>query len=161
MTGGEYADLIAQYILFNFGDRHIKVYREVPLGKSIIGKNRRIDILVVCEHTNQAFAIECKYQASIGTVDEKIPYAIEDMRALRMEGCIVYAGEGFSVGVLHMLQASELACSCYPNPENLTASKSSRELDHLLAMHFTWWDILVGQKQPIERSVRDENQKII
>ena len=148
MTGGEYADLIAGYILFNFGEKNIKVYREVALGKSIIGKNRRVDILVVCEETNDAFAIECKFQASQGTVDEKIPYALEDMDALRIEGCIVYAGEGFSAGVLHLLQASEQACYCNPNPANLCSTAHTRELDHLLSMHFKWWDRLVGDKKP-------------
>ena len=75
MTGKEYADLIAAYLVKNFGERGIKVYREVTLGKTIIGKNRRIDVFVVHEPTQKAFAVECKYQDSQGTVDEKIPYA--------------------------------------------------------------------------------------
>ena len=80
MTGADYANLIAAYILENFGDRGVTVYREVNIGKSIIGKNRRIDVLVLCEQQNEAFAIECKYQETHGTVDEKIPYALEDMK---------------------------------------------------------------------------------
>ena len=51
---------------------------------------------------NKAFAIECKFQDSEGTVDEKIPYALDDLQALPMAGCIAYAGTGFSEGVRYM-----------------------------------------------------------
>ena len=67
-----------------------------------------------CERDNKAFAIECKFQESVGTVDEKIPYALDDLRALPMAGSIAYAGKGFSEGVLHMLRASPHAAYCLP-----------------------------------------------
>jgi hypothetical protein len=146
MTGHEYANLIADYLVENFSDRGIIVYREVNIGKSIIGKNRRVDLFVLCGET--AYAIECKYQDSSGTADEKMPYALENMRALNMGGCIVYAGMGFSVGVLHMLQASEMAAYCLPTLGDLQSNKETRELDHLLAMHFGWWDLLISGKKP-------------
>ncbi len=146
MTGHEYANLIADYLIQNFSDRGIVVYREVSIGKSIIGKNRRVDLFVLKD--NLAYAIECKFQDSSGTADEKMPYALENMRALNMGGCIVYAGIGFSVGVLHMLQASDIAAYCLPNPEDLDSTKETRELDHLLAMHFGWWDLLVAGRKP-------------
>jgi hypothetical protein len=92
MTGHEYANLIADYLVENFSDRGIIVYREVNIGKSIIGKNRRVDLFVLCGET--AYAIECKYQDSSGTADEKMPYALENMRALNMGGCIVFANPG-------------------------------------------------------------------
>ncbi|MCD6496795.1 MAG: hypothetical protein J7M25_00625 [Deltaproteobacteria bacterium] len=123
MTGTEYANLIASYIVKNYEDRGIPAYREVGIGKSISGKNRRIDILVVCEPLNDAFSVECKYQDSAGTVDEKIPYALQDIKAMHMGGCIVYAGQGFSEGVLHMLQGSEIAAweSRVPTSSNANA----------------------------------------
>ena len=152
MTGREYADLIARYILKNYGDRGVTVYREVDIGKSIIGKNRRIDIFVISH--SEAFAIECKYQDSQGTVDEKIPYALEDISAMHMGGCIVYAGSGFSTGVLHMLQASEVAAYCLPDPETLNPSRDTKELDHQLAVHFRWWDLLIRKKKPFELTDR-------
>ena len=89
-----------------FAARGVKVYREIRVGKSIIGKNRCIDVFCVCEVTSKAFAIECKFQDSEGTVDEKIPYTLADLEAMPMAGCIAYAGKGFSAGVLHMLRAS-------------------------------------------------------
>ena len=99
-----------------FGARGLRAYREVRIGKTIIAKNRCIDIFCVSEKGNDAFAIECKFQESEGTVDEKIPYALDDLKALSMAGCIAYAGKGFSKGVLHMLEASPYAAYCLPIP---------------------------------------------
>ena len=149
MTGGEYSTLVAVYVAGRFGDRGLKVYQEVRIGKSIIGKNRCIDVFAVCDRDNKAFAIECKYQESVGTVDEKIPYALDDLRALPMAGCIAYAGRGFSDGVLHMLRASPHAAYCLPHTAQVHASADTRELDHLLAMHFGWWDLLVAGRTPV------------
>jgi hypothetical protein len=149
MTGAEYANLVGGYISKRFGPRGVKVYREIRVGKTIIGKNRRIDILCVNEGGNTAFAIECKFQDSQGTVDEKIPYALDDLRALPMSACIAYAGQGFSDGVLHMLSASRDAAYCLPTPGLAETSADTWELDHLLAVHFGWWDVLVEKSKPI------------
>jgi hypothetical protein len=149
MTGTEYANLVGMYVWQRFASRDLKVYREVRLGKTIIGKNRCVDIFCVSERTNQAFAIECKYQDSQGTVDEKIPYALDDLTSLPMAGCIAYAGRGFSEGVLHMLRASRQAAYCLPMDGQVAASAETWELDHLLAVHFGWWDVLVENKKPI------------
>jgi hypothetical protein len=148
MTGHEYANLIADYVYKNFSDRKITVYREVSVGKTIIGKNRRVDIFVLSKDTQEAFAIECKYQDSTGTAEEKIPYALSNMKSLPMGGCIAYAGIGFSEGVLHLLEASEIAAYCNPDMHDLRSGKTTQELDHLLAIHFRWWDVLVSGKKP-------------
>lgn len=149
MTGGEYANLVASYVARRFGSRGLKVYREIKVGKTIIGKNRCIDIFCVCDSTNKAFAIECKFQDSQGTVDEKIPYALDDLHALPMAGCIAYAGRGFSDGVLHMLGASPHAAYCLPVTAQAESTMGTRELDHLLATHFGWWDVLVERRKPL------------
>jgi hypothetical protein len=149
VTGGEYANLVALYVSKRFGVRGLKVYREVKIGKTIIAKNRCIDIFCVSEKSNDAFAIECKFQDSEGTVDEKIPYALDDLKALSMAGCIAYAGKGFSKGVLHMLEASPNAAYCLPVSNQTDTSPDTWELDHLLATHFRWWDVLVGRKSAV------------
>lgn len=146
MTGHDYANRIAGYIAKNYGERGAAVYREVSIGKSIIGKNRKVDLLVLA--AERAFAIECKYQESQGTADEKIPYTLSDMAALPMGGCVAYAGGGFSPGVVHMLEGSELAAYCLPAAPELAPGRTTRELDHLLAMHFGWWDVIVAGKAP-------------
>lgn len=149
MTGSDYANLVASYLAKRYGPRGLKVYREVRVGKSIIGKNRCIDVFCVREEDSRAFAVECKYQESVGTVDEKIPYALDDLDALPMAGCITYAGKGFSDGVLHMLNASPRAAFCFPFEGQTHSSTDTRELDHLIAAHFGWWDVIVGPKAPV------------
>jgi hypothetical protein len=148
VTGAQYASLVASYVSRRFGSRGLKVYREIRVGKSIIGKNRCIDVFCVSDD-NKAFAIECKFQDSAGTVDEKIPYALDDLRALPMAGAIAYAGKGFSQGVLHMLRASSHAAYCLPAQGQELSSADTRELDHLLSTHFAWWDVLVSGRTPV------------
>lgn len=149
MTGADYANLVAVYLSKRFGARGLRVYREIRVGKSIIGKNRCIDVFCVSDTNNDAFAIECKFQDSPGTVDEKIPYALDDLAALPMAGCIAYAGRGFSEGVLHMLGAAPRAAYCLPLDGQAESSAETRELDHMLATHFGWWDVLIAGKKPI------------
>jgi hypothetical protein len=153
MTGNEYADLIASYLVKNFSARGVTVYREVSLGKTIIGKNRHVDIFVLHAESDHALAIECKYQDSAGTVDEKIPYAIQDMQAMGMSVCLAYAGSGFSDGILHMLAGCPIAASCMP-PESLESCRETRELDVALAMTFRWWDLVVANKRPFVLPLR-------
>jgi len=147
LSGKEYADLVAAYILKNFGARGLTVYREVSMGKTIIGKNRHVDILVLHEQRSVVLAIECKYQDTLGTVDEKIPYAIQDMQAMGLPVCLVYAGAGFSSGILHMLAACPIAAQCLP-AASLEPSRETRELDIAVAMAFGFWDLVVGHKKP-------------
>jgi hypothetical protein len=154
MTGAAYANEVAAYVARRFGVRGVKVYREIRVGKTIIGKNRCVDVLCVREADARALAIECKYQESPGTVDEKIPYALDDLAALPMAGCIAYAGRGFSEGVLHMLRAAPRAAYCLPAAGQLDSSDDTRELDHLLAAHFGWWDVVIGGKKPVDPGPR-------
>jgi hypothetical protein len=149
VSGTEYANLVATYLVNRFGPRGLKVYREIRIGKTIIGKDRCVDVFCVSEDSQKAFAIECKFQDSQGTVDEKIPYALEDVRSLPMPGCIVYAGGGFSTGVQHMLAASPIAAYCLPTPGQSMTTAETRELDHVLAVHFGWWDVLVDKRVPV------------
>jgi len=151
MTGNEYADLIASYLVKNFSARGVTVYREVSLGKTIIGKNRHVDIFVLHAESDHALAIECKYQDSAGTVDEKIPYAIQDMQAMGMSVCLAYAGSGFSDGILHMLAGCPIAAACLP-PPTLEPTRETRELDVAVAMAFKWWDLAVQNKRPFTLS---------
>jgi len=64
-----------------------------------------------------------------------------------MSGCLVYAGEGWSAGVLHLLRASLYAAHCLPSAL-LGPSETTRERDHLLTMHVGWWDVLTRGKHP-------------
>ena len=120
MKPHDYRDLIAAYIDANFSSHGVVVYTEVSLGKTIIGKNRKLDVLALRKADQRALAIETKYQQVPGTTDEKIPYALLDLEALWIPGCLVYAGEGWSEGVLHTLQGDPAAPSTvYPDVQTL------------------------------------------
>jgi len=98
--------------------------------------------LAVRPEDGKGVAIECKYQDSLGTVDEKIPYALQDLDALWMPGILAYAGRGWSRGVLHSLEASRLGANCLPD-QTLARTKQTRELDHMLAAIFGFWDLVL------------------
>jgi hypothetical protein len=158
VTGNEYKLRVARYVVSAYGGRGVDVFDEVTIGTSMLGKPRRIDLLIRERDTRAALAIECKYQDSAGTVDEKIPHALQDLGALRMPAVIVYSGAGFSSGVLHLLRASPLAAYCFPD-ESLKPLPRQRaaeafhsgtwQLDHVLAQTFGWWDVIVGDRQPM------------
>jgi len=157
MTGTEYRRRIGRYVARSCGARGVEVFEEVPLGTSIIGKQRRVDLLVVARGAARACALECKFQESSGTVDEKIPYALQDLAALPFPGVIIYAGVGFSEGVLHLLQSSERAAYCLPD-ETLAPrprrpgdpiDSGTWQLDHALALAFGWWDLIVAGRTPL------------
>jgi hypothetical protein len=143
MTGHQYRDLIASYILNNYGANGLVVYVEVSLGKTVIGKDRCIDVFVVRPDDRKALAIECKYQDSLGTVDEKIPYALQDLEALWVPGVLVYAGKGWSKGVMHTLEGSRLAAYCLPDRASLARGKQTRDLDHILSATFGLWEYVL------------------
>lgn len=158
MTGNEYRKRIASYLFAAYWDRGIQVYEEVNVGTSIIGKQRRVDLFLLLPGERKALALECKYQDTAGTADEKIPYTLQDLAALRMPSVLAYAGVGFSEGVLHLLQSSELAAYCLPDDSLKPLPRRNGEsidsgtwqLDHALAMAFGWWDILVANRTPLE-----------
>ncbi len=147
MTGNQYRDLIARYVHRTFGPAGLVVYTEISLGKTIIGKDRKIDVFIIRESDQRAIALECKYQDTQGTTDEKIPYALDDLKALRMPGCLVYAGSGWSSGVLHTLAGSPLASFCLPDRESLARNPNTRELDHVLAMTFGLWSMVLPESR--------------
>ena len=151
MTGHGYRDLIAAYIHHQYADHGLVVYREVNLGKTIIGKDRQIDVFVMRPLDQKAIAIECKYQDAQGSVDEKIPYALQDLEALWIPGCLVYAGRGWSRGVLHQLEGSRLGAYCLPERPNLQRSKATRELDYLLAATFGFWEQIIPASKRYKR----------
>lgn len=151
LTGNGYRDLIAAYIHHQYGEHGLVVYREVNLGKTIIGKDRQIDVFVVRPADQKAIAIECKYQDALGSVDEKIPYALLDLEALWVPGCLVYAGRGWSRGVLHQLEGSRHAAYCLPERPALQRSKATRELDYLLAATFGFWEQIIPASKRYKR----------
>jgi len=69
---------------------------EVEVGRRIWGARRRIDVVVRHPGTRLTLGIECKYQATQGTAQEKIAATIEDMKGWPIRGIVVFDGDGFT-----------------------------------------------------------------
>jgi hypothetical protein len=48
-----------------------------------------------------------------------------------------------------MLNAAPRAAYCLPADGQAESSADTRELDHLIAAHFGWWDVIIGAKPPV------------
>lgn len=56
VTGNGFRDLIAAYVHHQYSERGLVVYREVNLGKTIIAKDRQIDVFVMRPSDQKAIA---------------------------------------------------------------------------------------------------------
>lgn len=69
---------------------------QVPVARRIWGAKRKIDIVLTHKETRKTLGIECKYQGTGGTAEEKIPATIQDISAWPIPGIVVFSGEGFT-----------------------------------------------------------------
>jgi hypothetical protein len=147
LGGKPYRQLVAAHVAKTFAGADLLVYEEVPLGSSIIGKDRHVDILVLSKKTGHAVGLQAKYQASAGTTDEKIHYALADCAAMWIPAVVVYGGPGWSLGVRHTLEASRHAVRAEVNSAGQVGE--SAELDSFLAAQFGLWATILKNKKPV------------
>lgn len=76
---------------------------EVKVGRRLWGAERRIDIVLTDPSTRRTIGVECKYQGTSGTAEEKIPAIIDDISAWPIPGLVVFDGAGFSTNMRHYL----------------------------------------------------------
>lgn len=69
---------------------------EVSVGRRIWGARRRIDVVLRNPDTRKSLGVECKFQGSRGSAEEKIAGTIEDIAAWPIRGIVVFDGAGFS-----------------------------------------------------------------
>jgi len=79
---------------------------QVRVARRIWGAVRRIDIVLTHAETRRTLGIECKFQGTQGTAEEKIPSTIQDIAAWPIRGLVVFAGEGFTPNMRSFLIAS-------------------------------------------------------
>ncbi len=80
-------------------------------GRRIWGAERRIDVVFTDPQTRKRLGVECKFQGSSGSAEEKIPTTLQDIAAWPIPGIVVFAGEGFSPHMRSFLIASGRAVS--------------------------------------------------
>ena len=74
----------------------LMVAREVEVGRRLWGSKRRIDLILTAPESGQRLGVECKYQRTPGTAQEKIPAVIADIESWPIDGIVAYDGPGFS-----------------------------------------------------------------
>lgn len=89
----------------------LQVQSQVAVGRRIWGAQRRIDVVLKHPETRVSLGVECKYQGTSGSAEEKIPATIEDMRAWPIRGLVVYGGSGFSTNMESYLLSTGVAVS--------------------------------------------------
>lgn len=85
------------------------VETEVRVGRRIWGSRRCIDVVLRHPETRVSIGIECKYQGTSGSAEEKIPATIEDIRAWPIRGIVVFDGEGFTENMRYFLVSTGMA----------------------------------------------------
>jgi hypothetical protein len=75
-------------------------------GRRIWGAERRIDVIFTHPETRRRLGLECKYQGTSGTAEEKVPAIIQDLAAWPIPGLVVFSGAGFSANIKAFLVAS-------------------------------------------------------
>lgn len=80
--------------------------RQCEIGNDIYGKRRRVDfILYHPQRWPSCLVIQCKWQASPGTVDEKYPFEVLSIKMNEYKTIIVLDGGGYSKGAEQWLKA--------------------------------------------------------
>ncbi len=74
----------------------LAVDSQVAVGRRIWGARRKIDVVLKHPETRVSLGIECKFQGTSGSAEEKIPATIDDIRAWPIRGIVVFSGAGFS-----------------------------------------------------------------
>jgi hypothetical protein len=75
-------------------------------GRRIWGAERYIDVVLTHVESRRRLGIECKYQGTAGSAEEKIPAIIQDISAWPIPGLVVFSGAGFSSNIKSFLIAS-------------------------------------------------------
>jgi hypothetical protein len=75
-------------------------------GRRIWGAERYIDVVLTHLESRRRLGIECKYQGTAGSAEEKIPAIIQDITAWPIPGLVVFSGSGFSSNIKSFLIAS-------------------------------------------------------
>lgn len=74
----------------------LEVRQQVRVGRRLWGAERKIDVILTYREARRSLGLECKYQGTTGTAEEKIPATISDIAAWPIPGLVVFAGVGFS-----------------------------------------------------------------
>lgn len=82
---------------------------EVQVGRRIWGARRKIDVVLRHPYTRVSLGVECKYQSSKGSAEEKIAATLNDIQSWPIRGIVIFSGDGFSANMTAYLLSTGLA----------------------------------------------------
>lgn len=87
-------------------ERGFAIERQKVIGKSVYGSELKVDFYIArCEAFPAGLIIESKWQESSGSVDEKYPYLVENIRTRYPSPCIVILdGDGYRSGAAEWMR---------------------------------------------------------
>lgn len=84
----------------------LEAREQYACGRRIWGAVRMIDVILTDPKSRRRLGIECKFQGTAGSAEEKIPAIIQDIAAWPIPGLVVFSGPGFSTNIKSFLIAS-------------------------------------------------------
>jgi len=75
-------------------------------GRRVWGAERLIDIVLTHPETRRRLGVECKFQGTSGSAEEKIPALLQDIETWPIKGLVVFSGAGFSSNIRSFLISS-------------------------------------------------------
>lgn len=95
-TAPKSGDELKQQVVTLAQSLGLKAQTEVKAARRLWGQRRYIDVVITDEKSSKRLGVECKFQATSGTAEEKIPATIQDMDHWPIPGIVVIDGQGFS-----------------------------------------------------------------
>lgn len=80
--------------------------QQVKVGRRLWGAVRNIDVVLTEPNSRLRLGVECKFQGTTGTAEEKIPAILTDIDAWPIRGIVVIGGKGFSPNMRFYLISS-------------------------------------------------------
>ena len=80
-------------------------YSQICVGKTIYGTSHKCDFIIFHPSKHpKGLIIEAKWQQGGGTVDEKYPYLVENLKHSQYDSIIIIDGGGYRKGALQWLK---------------------------------------------------------
>lgn len=80
--------------------------RQIEIGEDIYERQRRVDIILYHPHLwAECLVVQCKWQESEGSVDEKYPFEVLSIQKNKYDTIIVLDGGGYAEGAERWLRA--------------------------------------------------------
>jgi hypothetical protein len=99
-------DALCKEVVALAGGLGLVAREQYRCGRRIWGAERFIDVVLTHTETRRRLGLECKYQGTQGSAEEKIPATIQDISAWPIPGVVVFSGAGFSANMRSFLVAS-------------------------------------------------------